>query len=191
MVIDMYSFYSSSFVCDGYHMCQRRQNGATPLDLATDDTCRKILEHHAAVYATVMYDPAILVAFVLAHCATLSASGDPVPKTALSLRAHQLDPSFLWAPPAARAAVFAWARNAFQAQLAATTQPFGVLPDDCAGDVLDFFGMAMTRFEALHVTTHCSSPEACAWVREVVTAAVAVAIAVGAVIHLFPIIRAQ
>ena len=84
VVYDMYSFCSSSFVCDGYHMCQRRQNGDTPLDLATDDTCREILEHHAAVYATVMENSAILVAFVLAHCATLSASGEAVPDTALS-----------------------------------------------------------------------------------------------------------
>jgi len=181
VVYDIY-FFVYPLVCDGYHMCQRRKNGATPLDLATDDTCREFLEHHAAVCATVMENSAILVAFVFAHCTTLSASGEPVPNTALSLRAHQLDPYFLWAPPAARAAVFAWARGAFQAQLAATTQPFGGLPDDCEGDVLDFFGMAMTRFEALHVATHCSSPEARAWVRDVVTAAVSVS----AVIHFSP-----
>ena len=182
VVYDMYSFCLSSFVCDGYHMCQRRKNGATPFDLATDETCREFLEHHAAVCAAVKDHPPTLVAFVLAHCASFSASGEPVPKTALSLRAHQLDPYFLWAPPAARAAVFAWARNAFLAQLAATTQPFGGLPDDCEGDVLDFFEMAMTRFEALHVATHCSSPEARAWVLKVVTAAVSVS----AVIHFSP-----
>jgi hypothetical protein len=43
---------------------------------------------------------------------------------ALSLRAHQLDPAFLWAPPAARAAVVAWALDVFIAQLAATVQLF-------------------------------------------------------------------
>jgi len=59
---------------------------------------------------------------------------------ALSLRAHQLDPAFLWAPPAARAAMVAWAQHVFIAQL------FEELLDDCAGDVLEFFGM--TRNES-------------------------------------------
>ena len=65
---------------------------------------------------------------------------------ALSLRAHQLDPAFLWAPPAARAAMVAWAQHVFIAQLAATVQLFEELLDDCAGDVLEFFGM--TRNES-------------------------------------------
>ena len=91
---------------------------------------------------------------------------------ALSLRAHPLDPAFLWAPPAARSAVFAWAQDVFIAQLAATTQPFERLPEDCAGDVLEFFGM--TRNESDLIAKHCSSPEARVWVRAVIAAAVVV-----------------
>lgn len=85
---------------------------------------------------------------------------------------------FLWAPAPARAAIFLWARNTFVVQLAKTVEPFEKLPEDCAGDVLEFLDIAMTRKEALHIATHCSSPEACAWVRAVVAAAAASAIAV-------------
>ena len=95
-----------------------------------------------------------------------------MPATALSLRAHQLDPAFLWAPPAARAAVVAWALHVVIAQLAVTTQPFERLAVDCAGDVLEFFGM--TRNESDLMAKHCSSPEAQDWVRAVIAAAVVV-----------------
>jgi len=64
-----------------------------------------------------------------------------LPATALSLRAHHFDPAFLWASPAARAVVVAWARDVFIAQHAGSIQPFERLPGDCAGDVLEFFGM--------------------------------------------------
>ena len=53
-------------------------------------------------------------------------------------------------------------------------QPFADLPDDCAGDVLEYFDAPKTRPELVYIATHCSSPEACAWVRKVVAAAVAV-----------------
>ena len=105
---------------------------------------------------------------------TLSASGEPVPSSDLALRAHHLDPSFLWIPPAARAAVVAWTRDAYMAQHACSINPFQRLPEDCAGDVLEFFGMAMTCSDALHIAKHCSSPEARAWLRAVVAAAVVV-----------------
>ena len=95
-----------------------------------------------------------------------------MPATALSLRAHQLDPAFLWAPPAARYAVVAWARDVFIAQHAGSIQPFERLPDDCAGDVLEFFGMTRNEFDL--IAKHCSSPEAQGWVRAVIAAAVAV-----------------
>jgi len=159
-------------VADGRHICQQHKNGATPLDLATDDTCRDILENHVTVLATITEDPTALAAAALAHCAALSASEQRLPAMALSLRAHQLDPAFLWAPPAARAAVVAWALDVFVAQLAATTQPFERLAVDCAGDVLDFFGM--TRNESDLNAKHCSSPEAQDWVRAVIAAAVVV-----------------
>jgi len=153
-------------------MRERYKNGATPLDLATDDTCREILEHHAAVYALLTEDPTTLVAFALAYCATLSASKEPLPPMVLSLRAHHFDPAFLWAPPAARAAVVAWAQHAFIAQVAAKTQPFERLPVDCAGDVVEFFGI--TPVESELIAKHSYSPEACAWVRAVIATAVVV-----------------
>jgi len=127
----------------------RDSNGATPLDLATDDTCRDILEHHKAVYASITEDPTKLVASALDHCAKLSASEEPGPSSALSPRAYHVHPCFLWAPPAARAAVVAWALHVFIAQLAATTQPFARLRDDPAGDVLEFFGMAHKESELI------------------------------------------
>jgi hypothetical protein len=144
---------------DVYHMChRRRKNGATPFDWAYDDICRDILEHHAAILPTIAEDPTTLVAAALAHCAALSASKERLPAMALSLRAHHFDPCFLWAPPAARAAVVAWAQDVVIAQLAASTPPFKRLPDDCAGDVLEFFGVAHNESEL--IAKHCSSPEA-------------------------------
>jgi|GEM_PF-5471438 hypothetical protein len=56
------------------------------------------------------------------------------------------------------------------------TQLFVNFPDNCAGDVLDFFKMTISRTEALDIATHCSSPEAHAWVRAVVAAAIAVSV---------------
>jgi hypothetical protein len=100
------------------------------------------------------------------------------------LRAHHLDPCFLWAPPAARATVVAWARNVYLIQVATTTQPFGILPEECAGDVLGFLGVVMSLAEVLHILKHCSSPATCSWVRMVVTAATAAATAVSPIASL-------
>jgi ankyrin repeat protein len=160
-------------------------NGATPLDLAIDDTCRALLHNHAAVIIAIGVDPVILVSAAVAHCVTLSASEDTVSTTALPLRSYHFDPSFLWAPHAARTAVTAWAHDACILHLAAATQPNSALPDDCAGDVFEFLKMKrMARTDALHVATHCSSPEAQVWVRAVVTAAATVAIAAKATVEL-------
>jgi len=158
-------------------MRQRRKNGATPIDLATDGDSRDILDHHAAVMAAIRADPAALVSYALAHCASLSGAQESVPAPALPLRAYQLDPFFLWAPePAFSATVFAWAPDAVIPQLAGTSLPFRQLNPDCEGDILEFFNVAMTREDALHVATHCSSQEACAWVRAVITAAAVAAV---------------
>jgi len=108
----------------------------------------------------------------MAHCATLSASEEPLPATALSLRACHFDPCFLWAPSDARAAVVTWALHVFIAQLAATIQSFEELPDDCAGDVLEFFGTSPKESEL--AAFHCSSLVAQNWVRAVLAAAVVV-----------------
>jgi len=161
-------------------------NGATPLELVTDSTCRDLLKHHAEVLTAVAVNPIILVSAVLAHCATLSGFEEYAPTTVLSLREYHFDPFFLWAPLDARAAVFAWARNAFIAQLAAATLPFVALPDDCAGDVLEFLELTNARAEALHITGQCSSSEAHAWVRSVVLSATTLALAAKASATLVP-----
>ena len=132
------------------------QNGATPLDLGTDDTCREMLEHHVGILAALSADPTALVFAAVAHCATLSVPEEVEPRMPLTLRAYQLAPSLDWVPPMARTAIFKWAGYALVAQAAAITQPFAELPDDCA-DVLEFFGLATSRMESLHVATQCSS----------------------------------
>lgn len=60
---------------------------------------------------------------------------------------------------------------------AIATEPFIDLPDDCAGDVLDYTSMSMSRLDALCVLTHFSSPEAHDWVRRVLLTAIAVSTA--------------
>jgi len=145
------------------------------IDVESHGACREILEHHAAAHASITEDPTTLVASALAHCATLSATEEPFPATAISLRAYHFDPHFLWVTPAARIAVVNWAQYVFITQLEPTTplfKSFKTLPDDCAGDVLEFFEPGMTHERAVHIAKHCSSPEARAWVRAVITAAV-------------------
>jgi len=89
---------------------------------------------------------------------------------------------FLWAPPAARAAVVAWARDAYTVHSASTSELFADLPDDCAGDVVEFLDISVTRTEAQHILVQCSSSEARVWVDAVVAAAVAAAVAVSSTI---------
>ena len=134
-------------------------------------TTREILEHHAAVCASIIGDPTRLVAAALSYCATLSASQERLPTTEVSLRKYHFDPCFLWAPRAARAAAIAWARSAFIVQLAANIEPFEVLSDDCAGDILEFIEITVTRKAAQLVVTHCSSPAARAWSQSIIAAA--------------------
>lgn len=150
-------------------------NEETPFGHIEDgDACHALYKHHTSSLAQVRINPNALVSAVVAHCATLSSSNDSVPAPALSLHAYQLDASFLWAPRKARSLVFKWARNAFVAQLAALTLPFVDLPGDCAGDVLEYLEMAMSRAESMHIVAHCSSPEAHAWVHAANVAAMAV-----------------
>jgi len=151
------------------------EKAVTPVDLAThDNACSDLLEHHAGIVTNITAMPGCLVSSALAHCATLSASKESVPAPVLFLQAYHFDPSFLWAPEEARKLVFKWAKDAFTAQLAGTTQAFPELPDDCAGDVLEYLEMAMPRTGALHIATHCSSPDAQAWIRAVNATAIAV-----------------
>jgi len=171
--VRFYAFLCTSLPCRVFSsVCEK--NGATPRDLATEGTCRGLLEHHAAVLTTLNADSSALVSAAAARCTTLSAPEEVVLATSLSLRPFQLDPSFLWAPPHARNALFTWARDVYIAQLAFITDPFEAIPDDCAGDVLEFFGMTMHRVEALHVGAHWTSPEVRAWMRAAIAAAVAV-----------------
>jgi len=156
---------------------ENNANDETPLDLAIDGTsCRDLLERHAAIQALVRADPAALVSAALSYCATLSDSKQAVPTPQFSLSLYQLDPFFLWAPLAARTAVLAWARNAFIIQLAAMTELFDELPDDCSSDVIEYFETNLARSETLCIAKHCSSSKAHAWVRTIVTAAVVVRI---------------
>lgn len=140
----------------------RDTNGATPTDLAAPDSaCNDLFKHHAGIIEEIEADSAGLISVAVAHCATLSSSMESVPVSApaLTMRECQLDPSFLWAPPAARSRIFAWARNASIIQLAAPTQPLSHLPDDCAGDILHYLTTTMPRSQTLPILTHCSSPE--------------------------------
>lgn len=149
-------------------------HGETPLQIANDDECHSVLKHHAAVLALLYANPpTFLITTLVAQCAALSNALEAVPATAISLSAFDYDASFLWAPSLVRDAVLKWARDAFIVQLAAITQPFADLPDDCAGDILEFFQIAMTRRESEYVATHCSSPKARIWVRSIVVASIA------------------
>ena len=146
----------------------------TPHTIGTDEACCDLLVHHAGEYLKCDLKPAALASAACAYCVALTSPlKEPMPKSVLSLREHHLDPSFLWAPAAARARTFTWARDACIAQVAAITQPFAKLPDDCAGDVLEFLELVMSRNEMLIVAEHCSSVESRAWVHDIVVAAVA------------------
>ena len=132
-------------------------------NFASDYDCHILLEQHEEALAFFDTRPTALVTAVVAHCSTLSGAKEFAPPTALSLQTYHFYPSFLWAPPAARTAVCQWARNAAIVQLAAYTKPFVELPDDCAGDVLEYLEMEMARAKTLHVSTHCTSPAACVY----------------------------
>ena len=153
---------TQSLIVAGMDVNVKDKNGATALDNveANDRVTRDLLEHHNATLSIVNEDPGTLVSAALAHCAILSSSAGSVPASGLHLRPYQLDPFFLWAPPAARVRVFKWARNTLVAQLAATVRPFLDLSDDSAGDVLEYFDIAMPRDDSLLIATHCSSPKA-------------------------------
>ena len=129
--------------------------------------------------------PCDLVSSALSDCATPPAPAAPVSAYfAPPLHVFHLDHYFLWATPAARFAMVAWARDTYIVQVATASDPFVGLPTDCVGDILDFFEMAMTHTEALHIATQCASPEARSWVHLVVSAAASIAIAVYIIIRI-------
>lgn len=166
---------AKSFIVAGVDINMKDKTGATPLDIEISSrTTHDLIEHHTAALAIASEDPFALNSPALVHCATLSSSADAFLEPELVLRAFQLDPFFSWAPLAAREEVFKWAKNIFVAQLAATARPFLDLLEDCAGDVLEFFDMSIPHDFSLLIATHCSSPEAIAWVRSVLEAAVVV-----------------
>lgn len=149
--------------------------GDVPFELTTfGSSCRMLLEHHNAVFKIVRGSKDLLVTAALARCAAFSAPTNLIPATVLALHEQHFDPFFLWAPPVARAEIFIWARNLYIPQLLVNTEPFTDLPDDCACDVLEYLITKMCRAETMRTITHCSSPEAHAWVQKVVTAAVVV-----------------
>ena len=148
------------------------KDGATPFNLAAiGSACHALLKKHTVILEALKTGPAILFTCAIEYLASPAAFNAP---SLPPLQAYHFDPSFFWAPHAARVAVFKWARNALVVQLAATTPSFSGLPDDCAGDVLEYLEMAMPRAESLKVATCCISPEARAWMRTVIAAAIAV-----------------
>ena len=150
------------------------KDGATPFNLAAiGSACHALLEKHTVILEALKTDPAILIACAIEYLASPAAFNVP---SLPPLQAYHFDPSFFWAPHAARVAVFKWARNALVVQLAAMTAPISDLPDDCAGDVLEYLEMAMPRAESLQVATCCISPEARAWMRKVAAAAAVVSV---------------
>jgi hypothetical protein len=165
---------TQALIAAGAVMDFTNRNSEKPVDLATDETCREVLEHHANIYSAFKACPAALVVAAVVHWAKLSLSHQFLPPSALSLRAYQFEPSFLWVSHSTRAAVVAWARGTFIAQLAVNTPPFFDLPDDCAGDILEYLELFMIREVKLIHTSHSSSPEAAAWVDSILSAAIAV-----------------
>lgn len=123
---------------------------------------------------TLKAEPALLVTAAIAHCAALSAHNKPASDSVLPLKAYQLEPSFLWAPRDARKSLFTWARDALVVEFAASVEPFSELPDDCAGDVLDYLETTMTRKESPDFAMRCLSPESSAWRRAIIAAGITV-----------------
>lgn len=152
------------------------KEGISPVDFTTDETCGSLLQSHATIFETVDANPALLVIAAAAHYAALSGSEESGMGTALSLGESLLEPSFLWAPPSARAAVFEWARNVAMVKFATTTDLLVDLSNDCIGDVLEFLIPGMPRKEYMDIFTLPSLPEAYAWVHAIVAAAYVVSL---------------
>jgi len=150
--------------------------GIKPFDKATDKACCDLYEHHSASLTLLIAEPTALVSAVIAECACLSVLGVSDQMPILSLHPYQLEPPYHWASPAARAAVLAWAQEAFIVLLAMTIKPFSELPDDCAGDIMEFFGSALSRRAIHHFATPSLSSEAHAWVRTVLTSSITVSV---------------
>lgn len=141
----------------------RSDDLSSPTDLATDAACRGIIEEHAAILASLKADPRALVSAMIVHCAAFATFKELAPATALSLHPYHQDPSFSWAPYEARAATLAWARDLYIVQIAAVTQQFAELPDDCCSNILEHFSLSITRLELLRVVAHGLSLEAHKW----------------------------
>jgi hypothetical protein len=167
---------TQALIAAGADVFAVNMDGVKPVDLATDEACRDLLEHHATIFLKSKASSAVIIVAALIHWVTLSVSHEVVSPAAFdfSLRSYQLDPSFLWATPAVRDAVVAWARDAFIVQLAVNTPLFSDLPDDCGGDVLEYLDLVMIRHVSRMHMTLTSSPEAAAWVNSILCAAIAV-----------------
>jgi len=159
-------------VIAGADAYEQHWNGATPHDVEKNDrNCRTFFRQHTTIVSALAEDPTALASAAYVHCATLSSlKTEATPVTSLSLDPHHLEPPLLWAPRTARAPLIIWARNVFIVKIATATEPFTDLPDDCAGDVLEYLQMSMTRMEASRIATLSLSPEAHSWVRAVLVA---------------------
>jgi len=169
---------TQSLIVAGINTSHCNRRCITPLELTTfGSPCRTLLEHHTSVHEVLLLKRGLLVTAALAYCAAPSSrANSSIPATVLALQAHQFDPYFLWAPTRERAAVAVWAQSTFIAQLVPNTEPFADLPDDCAADIVEYLKKVKSRAETMRIVSHCSTPEAHAWVRAVVVAAVAVSV---------------
>ena len=162
----MHNFISSPFFSSWPLPVRWWQDGVSVLVSAEANyDCYAALRHHCDTIETLTVNPGALVSAAEAHCVALAVSDEPFPESALSLRTYQLDPFFLWTPVEARKKVVAWARDIFVVQLAHKTPFLEDLPDDCAGDIMEFF---VTRDNLLSILSY--SPESNTWVRAVVVA---------------------
>lgn len=110
-ICSLYILYSSSVI--EWSLCRcTLKDYATPLDLATNDACRGLLEHQSVIYDVLKSHPAALVKCAMVHCAALSGKETFVLVAALRLLDCHLDPSFLCVPWRAQDAVFTCAKSA-------------------------------------------------------------------------------
>lgn len=156
------------------HACS--EDRASPIDLATDVSCRDVIKHHTTLLDALQADPSALVPATIAHCSAFSSVKELDQATALPLHEYHIEPSFSWAPRDARNVIFSWARDIYTVQIAAVTQPFVELPDDCAGDILEYFDLSMTRLELLNISANGSSSEAVRYINSILSEAITVSL---------------
>lgn len=156
--------------------------------------CKNLFDQHRATVTILENIGALDISYVaVAHCAALSGFKGYEPacegkEPAVYLHSYQVGPFFFWVPEEVRTELFFWAEDARLLLLAATSKPFVDLPDDCAGDILEYLNFQTNRYnlhsnkcdkyrkrrDMLWFVEHCSSPQAHAWARMIFAASKAV-----------------